>query len=103
MVLLAALVVFNLIIVRSLWLDDGLSKAQKLAQGLLIWLLPLFGGSIVLAMQGQNHSRAEMTSLAPFPFYLVGYVDRPHKSSTDHYVIDAKDLSEGVCGDGDSD
>lgn len=103
MVLLAVLVVFNLIIVRSLWLDDGLSKGQKLAQGLLIWLLPMFGGSIVLAMQGQNHSRTEMMSLAPFPFYLVGYVDRPHHSNADHYINDAKDLSEGVCGGGDSD
>lgn len=88
---LAVYGIFNLVVCRSLWLDGGLTRAQKLAQGLLAWAIPIVGGGIVLAMQGQNHSREEMKLLTPFPFYLVGYVDRRFKgasANTDQGHID---------------
>ena len=38
---------------------------------IIIWLIPILGKSVVLLMQANNHTRAEMKSLVPFPFYLA--------------------------------
>ena len=64
-------VMIGLIITRGITADSGLTILQKLIQTLIIWLIPVFGMCVVLLMQGNNHSRAEMKSLVPFPFYLV--------------------------------
>ena len=73
-------VTFNLIVTMAVVREVGLQTIQKILQTILVWVLPVIGGSIVLAMQGQNHTRDEMKKLVPFPFYLVGY-RKPYRDS----------------------
>ena len=71
---LIALVVYAIvavIVTRGVILDPGLSVFQKIAQAMIVWFIPVLGMSAVLLMQGNSHTRAEMKSLVPFPFYLV--------------------------------
>ena len=70
-VALGIYVMIGLIITRGVVADSGLTILQKLIQTLMIWLIPVFGMCVVLLMQGNDHTRAEMKSLVPFPFYLV--------------------------------
>jgi len=97
--ILVVCLLFNLVVTWSLIHDDGLSAKQKIYQTLLTWIVPIIGGSVVLAMQGQNHSRQELKSILPFPFYLVGHVDHasnPFKTGGS----DGAEYSEGSCGEG---
>ena len=94
---------FNLIVTRGLLLDDGLTGKQKLIQALVSWLVPIIGGCVVIVMQGQNHTRSEMKALMPFPFYLVGHMERPtnpFKSASSSVTAEDQDRSsgEGSCG-----
>jgi len=63
--------VVGLTITRGVAADPGLTVLQKIVQVLIIWIVPLIGMCVVLLMQGNNHTRAEMKSLVPFPFYLA--------------------------------
>lgn len=55
--------------------------------------------SLVLLMQGNNHTRAEMKGLVPFPFYLAappeqrdGSLSSPAQDGAgDHCIADAAD------------
>jgi hypothetical protein len=71
--LFGALFLFDVVVSRGVILDSGLSWSQKSLQLAVIWLIPVIGGAVVLAMQGQNHTVKEMRSLYPFPFYFAGY------------------------------
>ena len=73
LMMLGAYVVIGLIVTRGIALDVGLTVLQKIAQVLIIWLIPVFGICLVLVMQGNNHTRSEMKNLVPFPFYLVAH------------------------------
>lgn len=100
--LLIALIGYALvaiIVTRGVIADSGLSVLQKVAQSMIIWLIPVFGMSIVLLMQGNNHTRTEMKKLVPFPFYLAAPA-RPidgslsgiaHDDAGDHCAADAAD------------
>lgn len=88
LVALTAYGAFNLVVTCSLIRDDSLDAAQKVAQILIIWLVPFIGGGIILAFQGHHHPRQEMKSLVPFPFYLVGYSERNDKMVADRYSHD---------------
>ena len=99
---LVLLLVFNLVITQGLIRDGGLTAFQKIAQIFLVWLIPFFGGLIVLNMQGMNHTRSEMRDILPFPFYFAGHLD-PSESpfrqdSHDGAGSSAADLGEGSCG-----
>lgn len=71
LIALFAYALVAIIVTRGVVADTGLSVFQKVTQSLIIWLIPAFGMSIVLLMQGNNHTRAEMKKLVPFPFYLA--------------------------------
>ena len=75
--------------------DDGLSPVQKFVQVLIIWTLPFLGGLAMLSLVGSYHSREEMRSMVPFPFYMVGYRESEHPNPFDN------EGTEGTCGDGD--
>ena len=75
-ILLGLLVVLNLIVMIAVFRDQGLTVLQKTAQTFLIWILPFIGALIVLVFLAQNHTRAEMRSLVPPPFHMVGYQRR---------------------------
>ena len=74
--------------------DSSLSVFQKIAQTMIIWLIPLLGMSVVLLMQGNNHTRAEMKNLVPFPFYLVA----PARQSNGSLSSTAHDGAGDYCG-----
>lgn len=87
------------IVTRGVVADNGLSAFQKLTQSSIVWLIPVFGMSIVLLMQGNNHTRAEMKRLVPFPFYLAAPARRSdgslssiaHDDAGGHCAADAAD------------
>lgn len=99
--ILGVYVVVGLIITRGIVVDAGLTVFQKVAQTLIIWLVPVFGMCVVLLMQGNNHTRSEMKSLVPFPFYLVAQ-SGPRDGSLASLVQDgAGDLCGSDAADGD--
>ena len=87
----ACYVLFGLIVTRSILKDDALYMRQKVMQIALVWLVPFFGGLLVLTMQGNSYSRAEMRRFVPFPFYLLGH--RFRRSDDDGY-FDSKLFSD---------
>ncbi len=98
----AVLLVFNLVVTWGLIRDDGATLFQKFCQFFVIWLLPLLGGAFILSLIGSHHTRAEMKSMVPFPFYLVA--GNPHTSSsggnqtmTADYPVESGG-GEGACG-----
>jgi len=99
--MLGVYVVIGFIITRGIVVDAGLTVFQRVAQTLIIWLVPVFGMCVVLLMQGNNHTRSEMKSLVPFPFYLVAQT-RPRDGSLASLVQDgAGDHCGSDIADGD--
>ena len=86
--------VVGLIVTRGVAADAGLTIFQKLIQVLIIWIVPVFGICAVLLMQGNNHTRAEMRSLVPFPFYLVS----PSRPGDASLVAPGQDGAGDNCG-----
>lgn len=86
--------IIAVIVTRGVFADTGLSFFQKVAQTMIIWVIPVLGMSIVLLMQGNNHTRAEMKSLVPFPFYLVA----PSSPGDGSLSGTAYDGAEDHCG-----
>ncbi|MEQ9566369.1 MAG: hypothetical protein RLN85_11245 [Pseudomonadales bacterium] len=64
----ATFLAFNLVVTWALIRDDGATVFQKSLQFFVIWLLPVLGGALILALVGSHHTRAEMRSMVPFPF-----------------------------------
>ncbi len=88
------LLLLNGIVTLAISRDDGLSPPQKLAQILIVWILPFLGSLAMLALVGSYHTRDEMKSMVPFPFYLAGYRDPETPNPFDHHG------TEGSCGSG---
>lgn len=86
--------VVALILTRGVIADPGLSGFQKIAQTMIIWLIPVIGMSVVLLMQGNSHTRDEMKRLVPFPFYLTAS-SRPGDGSLAGSI---HDTAVGHCG-----
>ena len=87
LIMLGLYVVVGLIVTRGIVLDTGLTILQKVAQILIIWLIPVFGMCFVLLLQGNSHTRSEMKDLVPFPFYLVAHA-RPGDGSLASFAQD---------------
>ena len=85
-----------LILTRGILADSGLSVFQKIVQTMIIWLIPVFGMIVVLLMQGNNHTRAEMKRLVPFPFYLAA----PSGESDGSLSSPVQDGAGDHCGPG---
>jgi len=91
------LLLFNAGVTLALARDDGLSPVQKSVQIVVVWVLPFIGGVLMLALVGSHHTRDELRSMAPFPFYLAG---RPHlKTPVAPNPIEGHG-AEGSCGGG---
>jgi len=93
-----AIILFNVIVTRTLILDAGTTAVQKLFQACLIWLIPVLGGTLILYLIASHHDRAEMANLAPWPFYLVAVP--PHREVEDGVGSSADNVAEGACGEG---
>ena len=96
---IALVLVFNLGVTLALIRDDGVTSLQRTVHALVIWLIPILGGALILALVGSHHTKDEMKSMVPFPFYLAGV---PHpKTPYGSNPIDGGG-GEGSCGgDGD--
>ena len=98
----AILLVLNLGVTWALIRDDGATVLQKVFQFFVIWLLPVLGGALILALIGSHHTREEMKSMVPFPFYLAAA--SPNIASTGGNQTMAADYpvenggGEGTCG-----
>ena len=88
-VVICVLIVLNVIVTAGVLRDRGLSPLQKTGQSALVWLLPLAGACVVLVFLGHNNTRAEMRSLVPPPFHMLGYERREREYH---------DPPEGSCG-----
>ena len=94
LIALGVYAVVALIITRGVAADAGLTIPQKIVQVLIIWFVPVFGMCAVLLMQGNNHTRAEMRSLVPFPFYLAS----PSRPGDGSLASTAQDGAGDHCG-----
>jgi hypothetical protein len=101
LVALVAYAMIALILTRGVLVDSGLSVFQKIIQAIIIWVIPVFGMSIVLLMQGNNHTRAEMKGLVPFPFYLAAPAHQSDGSLSSYVQDGAGDNCGPDVGDGD--
>ena len=99
---LVLLLLFNLGVTWALIRDHGVTVPQKFGQTLIIWLLPVVGGVLILSLVGSHHTRAEMKSMVPFPFYLAAakpYQEHKHRDSVGSGDYPAESSNaEGVCG-----
>ena len=96
-VAIALLIILNLAVSRGITRDSTITVPQKCAHVLAVWILPLLGGIFALAFLATHHSRRELKSIVPFPFYLAApdtRVDYPTSSSAS-----PNDIAEGVCGE----
>lgn len=99
---LGVLLVFNIGVTWALARDYGVTLPQKLGQTLVIWLLPVVGGVLILSLVGSHHTRAEMKSMVPFPFYLAA--PKPYEENKNRDNLGSGDYpaersdAEGVCG-----
>lgn len=100
---IGALLLINTVVTVGLIKDVAATAFQKLAQGLVIWIIPFVGAGLILAFIGSHHSRKEMRSLVPFPFYLAAYKkpDWRESPNVDGSCGGAPEVScgEGGCGD----
>ncbi len=102
LLLALALLVLNLVVTTGLVRDAGLSIGQRFGQAVIVWLLPFLGALLILFVQGMSHTRDEMKSLVPFPFYLAGYNKVRPNPHRDEYgsAVDppGESFGEGSCG-----
>lgn len=97
-----SLLLLNGIVTLAVSRDEGLSASQKIAQILIVWVLPFFGGIAMLALVGSYHTREQMKSMVPYPFYLAGYRDPKTPNPFDHHGTEGSCGSDaGFSGDGD--
>lgn len=94
LVALCVYALIALILTRGVIVDPGLTIFQKIAQAMIVWLIPVLGLCVVLFMQGNNHTRAEMRKLVPFPFYLAA----PAVRSDGSLASSAQDGAGDYCG-----
>jgi len=98
----AALLMFsNFAVTIGLIRDGGATPLQKSVQAMVIWLVPFVGAGLILALIGSHHSRAEVKSMVPFPFYLAAY-QKPDAGSTSSFGEGTCSI-DGTCGGCDSD
>jgi hypothetical protein len=84
-------VVLNLMATVSLIRTSSLTRFQKVAQGVIVWVLPLFGAFLVLHLIGQG-DRAAIPEWIPDPainqyvFELLGIEGKVAERAAEHVV-----------------
>jgi hypothetical protein len=104
-------VVANLMATVALIRTSGLTRFQKVAQGVIVWMLPLVGAFLVLHLIGQS-DRAAIPQWTPDPainryvFELLGIEGKVAERAAEHVVEQAiiDSISEHIShsGGGDS-
>jgi hypothetical protein len=101
-VLLVLLLLFNLAITIGVVRDYSLTPLQRVAQVVMIWVLPGIGGFTAPIFPGAHHSRSELRTLLPFPLYYAGAeaatrspFEHTSYDNTDH---DVSDIGDASCG-----
>jgi hypothetical protein len=86
-----ALVVANLLATVALIRTHGLTRFQKVAQGVILWILPFVGAFVVLHLIGQS-DRAAVPQWIPDPaineyvFQLLGIEGKVAERAAEHVV-----------------
>lgn len=87
-------VVLNLMATISLIRTNGLTRFQKIAQGVVVWMLPFVGAFLVLHLIGQS-DRAAIPEWIPDPainryvFDLLGIERKVAERAAEHVVEQA--------------
>ena len=87
-------VVANLMATVALIRTSGLTRFQKIAQGVIVWMLPLVGAFLVLHLIGQS-DRAVIPQWMPNPaineyvFQLLGIEGKIEMRAAEHVVEQA--------------
>jgi hypothetical protein len=87
-------VVLNLMATVSLIRTNGLTRFQKVAQGVIVWMLPFVGAFLVLHLIGQS-DRAAIPEWIPDPainryvFDLLGIEGKVAERAAEHVVEQA--------------
>jgi hypothetical protein len=84
-------VVLNLMATVSLFRTSSLTRFQKIAQGLIVWMLPFLGAFLVLHLIGQS-DQAAIPQWIPDPainryvFELLGIEGKVAERAAEHVV-----------------
>jgi hypothetical protein len=90
----ALVVVANLMATVALVRTSGLTRFQKVAQGVIVWMLPFLGAFLVLHLIGQS-DRAAIPEWIPDPainryvFELLGIEGKVAERAAEHVVEQA--------------
>ena len=101
------LLVLNSITSYRLYIDDGYDKVQKIVQGVMVWLIPLFGSMFVSLMINRDIKFKEKNyAQIPWIFAMLGYVffvETPNEniSGYDPSMNDYSAFGDGDSGGGD--
>jgi len=101
------LLVLNSITSYRLYIDDGYDRVQKIVQGVMVWLIPLFGSMFVSLMINRDiHFKEKNYAEIPRILAMVGYiffVETPKEniSGYDPSMNDYSAFADGDSGGGD--
>jgi hypothetical protein len=90
----AVLVLANLMATVALIRTDSLTRFQKIAQAVIVWVLPLFGAFLVLHLIGQSDWRAipewiPDSAINRYVFELLGIEGKVAERAAEHVVESA--------------
>ncbi len=71
LVLTPVFLLLDAIVTRALLRDSNITTAQRIFQIAFVWLVPFVGAIAVYFVLAYHHTKEEMRSLLPFPFYLI--------------------------------
>ncbi|MEM6818064.1 MAG: hypothetical protein AAF578_04700 [Pseudomonadota bacterium] len=83
--------IFGLVVLRALVRDHTLYLSQKIAQSLIVVLVPILGPIGILVLLASLHEKSELRELLPFPLYHL---------AQDHAKLDAARQSADGLADG---
>ena len=101
------LLIVNIITSYRLYHEDGYDKVQKIVQGVMVWLIPLFGSMFVSLMINRDIKFKEKNyAQIPWIFAMLGYVffvetPRENISGYDPSMNDYSAFADGDSGGGD--
>lgn len=76
-ILLIAILVLNILVFVGLVRDQSFTRAQRLFQSFVIWLIPGIGALVIFAWIAHYHDKKEMKKLFPFPLYFLHRKKQP--------------------------
>ena len=78
----------NLLATLAVKYDHTLDKTQKIAQSIIVWLIPFIGAGFVLHLVFEHYPQAIPRNFIPWPFkkMIFGSLAKPNNNRDDNEV-----------------